>query len=124
MKKSNGGFSLIELIVVIAIMAILAGVSIPTYTAYIGRANDAAALEVLNEVKTAVIADAALQGETVYSINVSEAGEVTASNSTTALTFSEYSDIVESDSAAISTALSKSKSYTSGASWTSDNGWN
>ncbi|MCD8151366.1 MAG: prepilin-type N-terminal cleavage/methylation domain-containing protein [Clostridiales bacterium] len=124
MKKSNGGFSLIELIVVIAIMAILAGVSIPTYTAYIGRANDAAALEVLNEVKTAVIADAAEQGETVSQITVTSTGTVTASNSTTALTLSAYSEFVESSTTDISTILSKSKSYTSGATWTNASGWN
>lgn len=39
--KSNKGFSLVELIVVIAIMAIIAGVAIPVYTNYIDKANDA-----------------------------------------------------------------------------------
>ncbi len=35
----NKGFSLVELIVVIAIMAILVGVAVPTYSAYIKKAN-------------------------------------------------------------------------------------
>ena len=39
--KSNKGFSLVELIVVIAIMAIIAGVAIPVYTHYIDNANAA-----------------------------------------------------------------------------------
>ena len=39
MNQSNKGFSLVELIVVIAIMAILVGVAVPTYTAYISKAN-------------------------------------------------------------------------------------
>ena len=36
----NKGFSLVELIVVIAIMAILVGVAVPVYTSYIGEANE------------------------------------------------------------------------------------
>ena len=39
MFKSNGGFTLVELIVVIAILAILAGVAIPAYTGYIEKAQ-------------------------------------------------------------------------------------
>ena len=38
--KSNKGFSLVELIVVIAIMAIIAGVAIPVYSNYIEKANE------------------------------------------------------------------------------------
>ncbi|MBE6543794.1 MAG: prepilin-type N-terminal cleavage/methylation domain-containing protein [Ruminococcaceae bacterium] len=40
--KTNKGFSLVELIVVIAIMAIIAGVAIPVYTTYIDKTNKAA----------------------------------------------------------------------------------
>lgn len=40
--KSNKGFSLVELIVVIAIMAIVAGVAIPVYTTYLDKTNKAA----------------------------------------------------------------------------------
>ena len=38
--KSNKGFSLVELIVVIAIMAIIAGVAVPVYTTYIENARE------------------------------------------------------------------------------------
>ena len=56
MKKNNSGFSLVELIVVIAIMAILAGIAVPTYVKYIDEANNAKYINTLDEIKTAAIA--------------------------------------------------------------------
>ena len=43
MFKSNGGFTLVELVVVIAILGILAAVAAPNFTKYIGAAEDAKA---------------------------------------------------------------------------------
>ena len=40
MFKKNGGFTLVELIVVIAILAILAGITIPSYANYIEKAQN------------------------------------------------------------------------------------
>lgn len=48
--KNNKGFSLVELIVVIAIMAILAAVAIPTFAGFITKANVASDESFINDV--------------------------------------------------------------------------
>ena len=49
----NKGFSLVELIVVIAIMAILVGVAVPVYTSYIDKANDAKDIQAIDNLEHA-----------------------------------------------------------------------
>ena len=50
----NKGFSLVELIVVIAIMAILVGVAVPVYTSYIEKAQKAKDVQLIDEVEHAL----------------------------------------------------------------------
>ena len=74
--KKTGGFTLVELIIVIAILAILSSVAVAGYSAYIGKANEAARNAWENEIKTAAtLANAEKGAVTVHFVDAVKSGD-------------------------------------------------
>ncbi len=76
MKKTNKGFSLVELIIVIAIMAILAGALAPQLIKYINKSRLASDVQTGASIASAV--NAALASEECYDAAATYDGNVTA----------------------------------------------
>ncbi|MBM2884409.1 type IV pilin protein [Chromobacterium amazonense] len=70
--QKQKGFSLIELVIAMAVLAILVGVAVPAYTSFIQQSNRSAA-------KTA-LQDLATRQESYYTLNNTYASQLTALN--------------------------------------------
>lgn len=62
MKNNRKGFTITELVIVIAVIAILAAVLIPTFSSLISKANKNAALQKARNIYTQYVADNAESG--------------------------------------------------------------
>ena len=71
MKKDNKGFSLVELIIVIAIMAVLVGVLAPQFIKYVEQSRRSRDIQTAQEIREAVlaeIADGTFKGNTTSTL--------------------------------------------------------
>lgn len=132
MKKfgSKSGFTLVELIVVIAILGILAGIAVPTYSGYIKKANEAADYAQLDAIKTAVVF--AYTDKHVKDASFKDVTEITVTSATNDTTDAAFT-IKATDSVTDVTADMvrpyydlkgfKLKSAHTSATWTPAGGW-
>ena len=81
-KLNNKGFSLVELIIVIAIMAVLIGVLAPQYLRYVEKSRYQTDATMVDNVKNA-IQIAISTDETIYSAIVTDAGTTITWDTTT-----------------------------------------
>lgn len=105
-KNANKGFSLVELIIVIAIMAVLVGVLAPQFIKYVESSRQSTDIDAVAEYKSAVEAYVADTSAT------EEVGDVTITITTTGV----YASVDLSDIGLAAAAASESKFKSSG--WT------
>lgn len=105
-KNTRKGFTITELVIVIAVIAILAAVLIPTFSSIITKAN-----------KSAVQQAATNKFKEAYALDLSD-GKLDAKENGTALTDTNYS---VADGATVATYTYTDKGYTAtfdGSKWT------
>ena len=74
MKRAQQGFTLIELMIVVAIIGILAAVALPAYQRYINRAAYSEVIAQANPVKTAMSTCLDVQGDITQCDSIAELG--------------------------------------------------
>jgi prepilin-type N-terminal cleavage/methylation domain-containing protein len=109
--KMNKGFSLVELIVVIAIMAVLAGVAVPVYSAYTENAKIGVDENYAADIWHAADIASALHGVEFNKIEISPNGTYTIMNDGAAVT---NADFLEAVTDVVKKQSLKSNEYASG----------
>ena len=130
-KNMNKGFSLVELIIVIAIMAVLVGVLAPQFIKYVESSRQSTDIDTVAEFKSAAeayVADALAMGEGVASVTITwtQAGAVSMSETADTGCTVTYTAATAATELGISGATLKSKGWhggtatyeTTGFSWT------
>ena len=90
MKKAQQGFTLIELMIVVAIIGILAAVAIPAYQDYTARAQATEAVELMGGLKTPLAEWYSDKG--AWPSSLASVGATTSGKYTSAITISSSSN--------------------------------
>ena len=68
MHKSKKGFTIVELVIVIAVIAILAAVLIPTFSNLVKKANQSADIQAARQMNTVLAAEGAVKAPNIFGV--------------------------------------------------------